>query len=558
MEGLSTKRISLHPSDAVKIAWVHLDLYTSHWTRSVYFDINEETLCYNMMDEIIFVSQTAMQQFCRLFPMVTTRKQVIYNLFDKKNIILKSKLTRAGIKKEKLTLCTIGRLEHVKGHGRLISIIDRLKKDGLDFQLWIIGEGSQEIVIKGLISKYNLENVVFLLGFIKNPYPLLKSSDIFISVSKVEGLPLVIGEAMCLGKPIVATKVSGVIDMLNHGKYGMLVDMDDDSIYNGLKEMITNESLRTMYAKKALAGIKTDIFNIQKNIRKINNLLYHSLTEKKTPIQQIAQNLIFDNAMNNDIGIIYGKMGKAIFFFHYYQYTANEIYENYAVQLIEEIKRKINRKTSVYYECGLAGIGVGFEYLAQNLFIINNTNDLLADFDTLIYGAMFDDPCQNFNISNGFMGLARYWMYRLQNKNNAISCKEELIIKALDHVFSVINSLILSEMHNNELINIYRFLFDMKHFPRYIPHIEEFFEKKDLGHYIGNVFSKFSYLDDSSVSTFIKEQLNLKYFDTPIDSQPPKVEINIDRKPFLINGIISEGLYYLSSQDNNFQWINLL
>ncbi len=510
------------------------------------------------MDEIIFVSQTAMQQFCRLFPMVTTRKQVIYNLFDKKNIILKSKLTRAGIKKEKLTLCTIGRLEHVKGHGRLISIIDRLKKDGLDFQLWIIGEGSQEIVIKGLISKYNLENVVFLLGFIKNPYPLLKSSDIFISVSKVEGLPLVIGEAMCLGKPIVATKVSGVIDMLNHGKYGMLVDMDDDSIYNGLKEMITNESLRTMYAKKALAGIKTDIFNIQKNIRKINNLLYHSLTEKKTPIQQIAQNLIFDNAMNNDIGIIYGKMGKAIFFFHYYQYTANEIYENYAVQLIEEIKRKINRKTSVYYECGLAGIGVGFEYLAQNLFIINNTNDLLADFDTLIYGAMFDDPCQNFNISNGFMGLARYWMYRLQNKNNAISCKEELIIKALDHVFSVINSLILSEMHNNELINIYRFLFDMKHFPRYIPHIEEFFEKKDLGHYIGNVFSKFSYLDDSSVSTFIKEQLNLKYFDTPIDSQPPKVEINIDRKPFLINGIISEGLYYLSSQDNNFQWINLL
>ena len=280
LEGPPTRLVALHHSSAIKIAWVHTDMYINRWTKSYYQDVFEETLCYNMMDEIIFVSHTAMQQFDRLFPEVTTKKHVIYNLFDKKSVILKSKANIPHINHEKLTLCSIGRLVPVKGYIRLIPILKKLHDDGLDFQFWIIGDGFQRNEIQNLINESNLEKVVHLQGFQKNPYPWLKKSDIFVSVSYAEGLPLVIGEALCLGKPVLATRVSGSIEILGHGKYGMLVDSNDNSIYNGLKKMMSDKSLRTTYAKQAKIGSKTEIFNIQKNMTKIYKLLSHTTSTK--------------------------------------------------------------------------------------------------------------------------------------------------------------------------------------------------------------------------------------------------------------------------------------
>jgi glycosyltransferase involved in cell wall biosynthesis len=52
-----------------------------------------------------------------------------------------------------------------------------------------------------------------LQGFHKNPYPFIKYSDAFVSVSIVESYPLVIAEALCLGKAIMATKVTGSKEM---------------------------------------------------------------------------------------------------------------------------------------------------------------------------------------------------------------------------------------------------------------------------------------------------------------------------------------------------------
>jgi len=556
LEGIATKLIALHQTSAVKIAWVHVDLYTRHWTKSVYFDIHEETLCYNMMDQIIFVSLTAMQQFERLFPKVTAKKQVIFNLFDKKIINLKSKSEFPYKREEKLTLCSIGRLVPVKGYTRLIPIIQKLRSDGFDFNLWIIGEGPQKDLIFNLIKEAKLENVVFLLGFQKNPYPWLQASDVFVSVSYTEGLPLVIGEALCLGKPIIATRVSGVVDLLVDGKYGMMVDTDDDSIYNGLKEMLSNETLRILYAKKAKNGSRTDFFNLQKNLNKINDLLYFTMSEK-TPIDKIIQNLMIDNTVNADLGLLYGKMGKVIFFFHYYQFTGNDLYENYAMQLIEEIRYLINYNIPVYYENGLTGIGTGFEYLAQNQFIDNNTNNILAECDEFIYKATLNNLCSNFSLLNGYMGFARYWTFRLQNYANLLNNENTLIRKALDHILHIVDTIILKNIPDNEIVDIYRSLCDIKQFPQYSAHVETILDKKEMLYCMEKIHLKFSYLE-GKVGKYIRDQLNSKYFDTTITLYPEDIMINLGGKPFLLNGIIAEELFSLSLQNHTWQWINLL
>ena len=110
----------------------------------------------------------------------------------------------------------------------------------------------------------------FLQGFQKNPYPFIRCADAFVSVSIVEGYPLVIAEVLCLGKAIMATKVTGTTEMLDDGKAGLLVDTDNESVYEGLKKIISSAELREDLAKKAAK--RSEIFDAQKMMDEIYRL----------------------------------------------------------------------------------------------------------------------------------------------------------------------------------------------------------------------------------------------------------------------------------------------
>ena len=66
-----------------------------------------------------------------------------------------------------------------------------------------------------LVSDLELRNVVHFLGFINPPYPFMKIADILLMTSKAEGFPLVLCEALCLGVPVIATKCTGPIEILD-------------------------------------------------------------------------------------------------------------------------------------------------------------------------------------------------------------------------------------------------------------------------------------------------------------------------------------------------------
>ena len=485
LEGLATKFIALHKSDALKIAWVHIDLYTYHLTKRFYKDILEESMCYAIMDQIVFVSKTAMKQFEKRFPQINNQKKVIYNPIDRHEIILKSQADECPFTKSKLTLCSIGRLVHQKGFIRLIPILSRLKKDGFDFHYLIIGDGNERATIQHLIEKSDLKDTVFLVGFQKNPYPWLKASDIFVSVSFAEGFPLVVGEALCLGKPVLATDASGVDEFLKHGKYGMLVEMDDVSIYKGLKEMMNSESLRASYAQKAEKRSTSVIFSIEKNMNAIKELLCHTVSVK-TPLNRMVDKLFIENYTNNDLGLLNGKIGKAICVFHYYAFTNNSLYEKYAIELLKEVIRSIHAGTSVNYESGLAGIGVGIEYLVQHKFIDGNTNIFLNGFDNRMYEAICIEPVTDFSLLKGYMGYARYWISRLFNAENNSDHRETLISQSLDKILSVIDAQIEAINTDAEKREIFRFLHDVKQHSAYNQRATKYMEKYFDANYIKN------------------------------------------------------------------------
>jgi glycosyltransferase involved in cell wall biosynthesis len=268
-EGFLTKYIAERKTTAKKFAWIHCDLLNMHWTKSFYKNDEEEENCYAQIDQIILVSEQSRQNFKQLFPKLQQPLQVIHNPIDREAIVSASQAT--PVKKNKLTLCSLGRIVECKGYFRLIPILNRLIKEGFNFEYWILGEGKQREKLEDLIRQYDLENVVYLKGFHKNPYPYLHAADIFVLASFTESFSLSLCEALCLGKPILATQVSEVDEILDHGNCGWVVPQEEEAIYEGLKKLMEDPALREQLSNKAIVQSK-GLFDYRKTMEQVYDL----------------------------------------------------------------------------------------------------------------------------------------------------------------------------------------------------------------------------------------------------------------------------------------------
>lgn len=98
----------------------------------------------------------------------------------------------------------------------------------------------------------------------------------------------------------------------------------------------------------------------------------------------ITNALLLSSSFIENLGLFNGKTGIAIYFFHLARSTNNKLYEKYAEELIDEIYDEISLSTPLDFENGLAGIGWGIEYLAENGFIDADTNEVLEEFDDVL------------------------------------------------------------------------------------------------------------------------------------------------------------------------------
>ncbi|MEA5045371.1 glycosyltransferase [Petrimonas sulfuriphila] len=270
LEGSATKFIANRKTNAKKHAWVRTDLYNFHYTHVFFKDLQDEISCYRKFDKILFNGKESLPRFIERFGEIPVDKLVVYNLIDKQKIIRLS--NEYSVKRNnEITLCCIGRLDAEKAYDRLLSVLGDLKDNGLSFYLWIIGEGSLRISLEETIRKLSLEENVTLLGFCDNPFPYLKGCDVFVHTSIAEGYANVVAEAICLGKPILATNTVGPSELLDDGRYGCLVKNDYREIYEALRELITNKELRDDLSKKALE--RSSIFDLNMRMKRIMEIL---------------------------------------------------------------------------------------------------------------------------------------------------------------------------------------------------------------------------------------------------------------------------------------------
>ena len=272
VHGLSLKYHSYIIKNGKKnISWVHTDMYNNHNYIGHFFTERQEKEAYGKMDKIIFVSNDAKKQFERLYPDIFTKKEVILNPIEKDFIAKYRRGYKKYLNDRCFNIVSVGRLNKDKAFDRLVRLGKQLKDDGYDFFINIIGEGEERDRLEDLILEYGLDNYVSLRGFLKPPYEVMADSDLFVLVSNVEGFSLVVCEAFCLGLPVVVTRTTGPIELIDNDKYGLLIDHNDESIYKAVKRMIDNDSLREYYHKRSLE--RSEIFNVEDVINKVYTIL---------------------------------------------------------------------------------------------------------------------------------------------------------------------------------------------------------------------------------------------------------------------------------------------
>ena len=143
-----------------------------------------------------------------------------------------------------------GRLIRDKRVDRLLQAAKRLTDEGYSFNLWIVGDGVIADELKKYVKDEKLENVTFF-GMQKNPYVYMKNADVFVLSSQREGFALVVPEAMSCGLPVIATDCAGPAEILDNGKYGIIIDNNDESVYRILKQILDNPSMLDCFKNKS-------------------------------------------------------------------------------------------------------------------------------------------------------------------------------------------------------------------------------------------------------------------------------------------------------------------
>lgn len=157
-----------------------------------------------------------------------------------------------------IRVCSLGRLVEKKGMPTLIDAIAVLKKRGVSVQLSIAGDGPEQQKIEQKIAQLNVSDCVKMDGALDNSEVAkwMAAHDIFAlacqkdSNGDMDGIPVVLMEAMMLGIPVVTTRISGIPELVIDGKTGSLVEPEDaealaDAIENrGKQQKLIDKAAR--------------------------------------------------------------------------------------------------------------------------------------------------------------------------------------------------------------------------------------------------------------------------------------------------------------------------
>jgi len=186
-----------------------------------------------------------------------------------------------NLQENEIAIGIIGRLVPIKNHKLFIDSICALQKiSSKKFKAFIIGDGELRNEIESQIKEKQLtDNPFVLTSWIKKIEFATNGLDIICLTSKNEGTPVSLIEASASAKPVVATNVGGVKDVLKHNETGIICEKNPDEIAQALNLFIEDESKAVQFGKAGEAFIN-QIYSYKRLAKEVSNL-YRALLKDK-------------------------------------------------------------------------------------------------------------------------------------------------------------------------------------------------------------------------------------------------------------------------------------
>lgn len=251
LEGSATKIISGCKDRKSRLfAWIHVEVGNKRKFFGSFLSMREALMCYHKFDGIACVSENTRDSFIKSTGWTDLNISVIHNVLEVDDIIKKSSESIPHeLDEGVVNICSVGRLTEQKGYERLLVVLTRLFKEGINnWHLYLLGQGEKREALEQLSRDGQISDRVTFLGYVNPPYPYVAKMDLFVCSSYREGYSTAVSESVIMGTPVLTTECSGMREILGDG--GKIVENSENGLYTGLKELLLNPNL--------IKGLKQD------------------------------------------------------------------------------------------------------------------------------------------------------------------------------------------------------------------------------------------------------------------------------------------------------------
>lgn len=249
-----------------KISWWHHG--EMMFTGSAASSLNE---VYQRMKHIVAVSKCSAELVKEAFPQIADRVMVIPNMICIEELRKKADEYRVELAPGTINIVSVGRMATEKNMILCPQIGEVLRRQGITFKWYLIGDGEEYIKIKKYIDERQLNDCFVLTGRLSNPYPYIKGATVMVHPSLVESQGITVLESMALKVPVIVVSSAGPREFIRNGVNGVLVENNNKEIADVICELVVDKDKMEMYKNFALET--ADHYNSKAIINKIESVI---------------------------------------------------------------------------------------------------------------------------------------------------------------------------------------------------------------------------------------------------------------------------------------------
>ncbi|KAA0231861.1 glycosyltransferase [candidate division KSB1 bacterium] len=186
-----------------------------------------------------------------------------------------------GIPKNNLVVGTVAVFRRQKRLQDWLEVASRIVQQQGNVTFLLVGHGPEEAMLRSKISELGIEDRVVMPGFRRDGRRVMALMDVFLMTSEFEGLPMALLEAMALAKPVVATSVGGIPELVKNGDEGFLTLVGAvDELAGYATKLLGDPQLRLRMGERGAVKVEEN-FHIKHRVKFIEALYWEVLAEKR-------------------------------------------------------------------------------------------------------------------------------------------------------------------------------------------------------------------------------------------------------------------------------------